>query len=327
MGLVEEYGNYCYEKFATTLLLTLLPNVTKLVMSSRDHADQSDTLLWELLWCIVDRAKRNDSSAGSLSSLSKLDSLTLYSLASTPFLCMEGLRRFNAHDIYSCTEFLTPRRLSFKQPSNTNFETNLTTLTFRKSYFGDVQLKMFLTKLPQLRKLELTEVEYPGMRELSEGEGFVAVIGDSVGDRLEELSLDLGYAEGGIKSMKAFQKLKVLTLQFELFEAFAWYNLGRARRSGDHELEEWELLSGILPPTIETIKIVITKPLEEANYLKSFLSDIDQYEHGKLPKLREITIYNAVARMPRLLKRKIKYRRSWDALKWLCSCKKINWVN
>lgn len=86
--------------------------------------------------------------------------------------------------------------------------------------------------------------------------------------------------------------------------------------------EEARLLSDMLPPTIETVKLrLVRNPKRVAIELKSTLSDIDADAIEKLPNLKEIIITDCCNISEASLEAMQSAQR--EAIEWLCSCKKI----
>ncbi|CAG8949014.1 hypothetical protein HYFRA_00002142 [Hymenoscyphus fraxineus] len=228
---------------ATTVLLTLLPNVIELVVNARDHTlfyhdvnseygPRIITIAWELLWSIVHTANEDNSLAASLC---KLDSLTLDThrydgllgfLEATPLLYMERLKSFHMANITtSGHEYMSNAWKDYEMPATANFGANLQTAIFHRIRCSDSELGEFLSKLSQLRKLELLDLDY--LREHDYRgpicQDYVSAIENSAREKLEEVSLVFGIAissrngERGSISFTSFQKLKSLTLNFDVF--------------------------------------------------------------------------------------------------------------
>ncbi|CAG8972337.1 hypothetical protein HYALB_00005005 [Hymenoscyphus albidus] len=325
---------------ATTILLTLLPNVIELVINARDHTlfyhdfdseygPRILTITWELLWSIVHTANRDNSLAASLC---KLDSLTLDThrydgllgfLEATPLLYMERLKSFHMANITtSVHEYMSNAWKDYEMPATANF-----------------------------------------------------AIEKSAREKLEEVSLVFGIAissrngERGIMSFTSFQKLKSLTLSFDVFfipwKGGIWLQHDFYEFSDESEkeldislintevtrptsaegpdqgytltaiLENQELesvtkshlLSGRLPPTIENVTIRVNGLLICAEALKCFLTDMDQDKNEQLPRLNSITLQNEDTNgmLPSMLESMTKEQR--EALTWLSSCDRIRWTD
>ncbi|CAG8976775.1 hypothetical protein HYALB_00008433 [Hymenoscyphus albidus] len=238
--LIWEYSSGIGDDLATALLLTLLPNVTKVktytgYYFSRTcdagipaNFDRILTLYGNLLWRNTQDSKyRGNPSA----SLQKLECLAIRWFAWEDnsllecdiFLCLEKLKD------YAMGEFDQNRKADTslevdEPPELRGPREHSESVALHESFRNENQLQTFLARLPKLRHFSFSYSDTPSYDVPLDSESIVATIEQSVGATLEELSFNIENEQGNrpqrgkaIQSMKSFKKLKVLEIHFNTF--------------------------------------------------------------------------------------------------------------
>ncbi|KAI0521718.1 F-box domain protein [Xylaria bambusicola] len=279
-----------YSQHAAAFVLTLLPNVTSLVLPQQwKPSDKTDRLLE-----VIVREARQPKSIWNEPSLAKLTGFepNLGDLNEVvPFLALPHVRRFFSVLGSNCSMTLASKNQYI------GWGEMLESVSFK---FADLELKYvseFFTNTPRLKELHLF---FTGsLPETEDFCGLVAVIESKVGNQLEELyfyGLERDGFKPGQASLHGFQRL--LTLRCPLKLAISRTNKALPRPLKDTDSlkgSESEVIepsiSDLIPDSVTTLSLLTDNEEHYRMALDILFSDVVVKEGSKLPFLKKISIY------------------------------------
>ncbi|KAI1503323.1 hypothetical protein F5X99DRAFT_375738 [Biscogniauxia marginata] len=297
--------------FTSTFLMTLLPNVKTILLpfgleyagpsSWPTYSSSEDLEVWEVMK-VIRRNIENNPNGAALRKLTRLYMVqndwygplfqmdTLY-----PFLALPNLTYLFAN---LCTA--TKGTFSYEVPIS-DMSSSLRTVELYHCFMNCEGVSQVLSKLPHLISFRYSNYGFRGESDFDAG-GFVAAVGKQVGDRLEDLSVDICMHDGdittGVVSMDEFTKLKRLELDCRVFygpSIESGERIGKDPKDPKPEYDKWTIqaipsIYKILPRSLERLDLYIwdhgIHPNPHVKGLKRLLKIREPISEGMLPQLK-----------------------------------------
>ena len=285
-------------KYATTLLLTLLPNVGELAYPA--PWNYLDPELWSVLHVIVKRA--NDSANGT-ASLAKLRTLKpmdhtncdyCYPMRNvTLFLAIHSIRKFYGAGLVAISDEYSNFDI---EPCYERFGINLVHIELAACFFDSQGLARFFNHMFRLKtfKFSYTTKWYGRGCNCNAGASVAALIAGT-GQTLENLALynihHRGSISTGVTNMTGFEKLKNLELDITWlhgppYDQFVGID--------DVDIKPGEpvvpCLVDLLPSSIEKLQILAGTSVGSMNCLHRLFTDFVSDKCTRLPNLSSVKI-------------------------------------
>ena len=306
LNKIEEERNVNrYSQHAAAFLLTLLPNIERLILPRYwKPLDATD----KLINAVVHKAKQSHSLSDrpSLAQITRFEPYVLlvpqdrFDLGwARPFLALPRIRSFRGP---SCVVMDDNNKDIVPRDPHYGFGETLESVSFIASYMDEVGIADFLKHTKHLRTLRYSHsTKYNGSPQYWNICKFVAAIERQIGSHLVELSVSIREPFGSIApgkvSMCGFACLRQLKFPLEI----AIYNITAAacqvsmpneslvEGSLDHELDCGALFIGdFVPASVSILSLISHRTDHHDKALDAMFRDFPARKETTLPALKEI---------------------------------------
>ena len=295
-------GGFSYV-YATTFLLTLLPNVETLSLPARwnylnDLGPAADSV-WNVLDIITQRANEDIKGTASLAHLSTLGPATNlghenrhFMQDMAPFLSIRSVRNFHGVHLVVGPIF----HKSPFTPRYSNFALGLEYVDLSGCYFGIDEFLDFIKPVSRLKAFRFScENTYRDLK--VEAGAIITALIAAASETLESLIVYSNNDRGtksvtGVTDLTGFKRLKNLTL------GISWLSrrpLSHLAIAGHHDLllpnPTAPRLIDILPPSIARLQLLTGRDRKSLDCLQTLLTDYVAEKAAILPTLASVEIH------------------------------------
>ena len=295
-------------RYATTFLLTLLPNVRKLAtpanwkhLEAGSSPESPETPnIWRVLDVIVKRANDDVTGSASLAKLKSLNPMCIKGYDNrhemqnvTPFLAIESIREFNGASLIAVDDGHTGYPFD---PRYESFGTRLEHIELMGCLFDVKEFTKFIINMSRLRTFKFSyETKWHGCGYDCNAGAIIAALMAATGKTLEVLSLFELACDGtiftGVTDMTGFKNLKELELDttwlsgppYHQFIGVDGYKIGSIG-------SEVPRLADLLPPSIMRLKVMSPGHDQAMASQQSLFADFASDRATRLPNLTSVRI-------------------------------------
>ncbi|KAI1393334.1 uncharacterized protein F4822DRAFT_423804 [Hypoxylon trugodes] len=305
-----------FEKFSALLqafVLTLLPNVRTVRLTSQmsyslyppvENFPQSQNY-YPQVWNVLETIRRNIDANPQGASLGKLTTLLVsehlgysekFILRSvSAFLALPSLTKLSITNCVATNDDMSSFPFVWHYP---NINSNLRYIELDNGCMDAACVSELLSHTPHLVSFKfLQAAKHHGVHYHWNPGAFIEAIGKHLGDHLEELAVTVddvyGHLESGVKSLKAFKKLKSLELCNNVFcetdQTIEQEGNTYSKLANDGYVPP---LIDMLPPSLENFHLFIINNCRKF-HINTMRSLLDNFAAGRprlLPNLKEFGI-------------------------------------